>query len=173
MIKYAAFLRGVNVGGRIVKMADLKKCLEKAGLKEVVTLLQSGNVVFKSDRDPGELKSLIEASLSATFGYRAKAQVVSLDKLSGIVEKYPFGIASESQHDYIIFVEDGLEKDMTDETYQLSPNEEVRAGEGVVYWRVDKGSTLKSSFAKVLTKSKYRDLNTNRNLRTVKKMLAI
>ena len=35
MTKYVAFLRGVNVGGRIVKMTELKACFEKAGFKNV------------------------------------------------------------------------------------------------------------------------------------------
>jgi uncharacterized protein (DUF1697 family) len=54
---------------------------------------------------------------------------------------------------------------------ELGPQERVAAGEGVVYWRVDKGSTLKSNFAKLLTKAKYRDFNTNRNLNTLRKLL--
>ena len=79
MTKYAALLRGVNVGGRIVKMADLKICLEKAGLEDVKTLLQSGNVVFESKLDAAGLKRLIETKLTETFSYPAKAQVLSID----------------------------------------------------------------------------------------------
>lgn len=173
MKKYAAFLRGVNVGGRIIKMAELKACLEKAGLTGVTTLLQSGNVVFEDGQDAAGLKELIESALTETFGYPAKAQVVPLDKLARVIERYPFGSAADTQHDYVIFMENGLEEDLTGETYRLAPGEQVQAGEGVVYWRVDKGSTLKSDFAKLLTKAKYRDFNTNRNLKTLRKVLAI
>jgi uncharacterized protein (DUF1697 family) len=57
MTKYVAFLRGINVGGRIIKMADLRICLEKAGFGDVKTILQTGNVIFESDiSDTAELK---------------------------------------------------------------------------------------------------------------------
>jgi uncharacterized protein (DUF1697 family) len=153
MTQYVVFLRGINVGGRIVKMADLKVCLEKAGLLNVVTLLQSGNVVFESTADAGELKQLIEATLTKTFDYPAKVQVFSIDQLRNLVAAYPFGVAGDNQHDYVIFMENNLEDELVAEGYMLAPGEKVAAGQGVVYWRVDKGSTLKSAFAKLLTKA--------------------
>ena len=76
-----------------------------------------------------------------------------------------------SQHDYVIFLENGLERDLANETVELGSQERVAAGDGVVYWRVDKGSTLTTSFAKLLTKAKYREHNTNRNLNTLRKLL--
>lgn len=48
-IEYAAFLRGVNVGGRVIKMAELKACFERVGFGDVRTFLQSGNVIFGSN----------------------------------------------------------------------------------------------------------------------------
>lgn len=172
MAKYVSFLRGVNVGGRIIKMVDLKTCLEKVGLREVKTLLQSGNVIFESDKtDTAELKKQIEQALTKTFGYPAKVQVVSDDNLKEIIDRYPFGPASPSQHNYVIFMENGLEKEILKEDYALAKEEKVKAGAGVIYWRVDKGSTLKSNFSRLLSKSKYKDFNTNRNLNTLKKCL--
>lgn len=154
-------------------MADLKICLEKAGLQNVTTVLQSGNVVFESSKTAAELKKLLEETLAKTFAYPAKVQVISIDNLQKIVNKYPFGQAGDTQHDYVIFMENDLEKELLKETYNLTAGEQVQAGEGVVYWRVDKGLTLKSSFAKMLAKSKYRDFNTNRNIKTLKKILLV
>jgi uncharacterized protein (DUF1697 family) len=173
MTKYAAFLRGVNVGGRIVKMADLKSCLEKAGLAGVTTLLQSGNVVFESDLSAPELKKLIETALTKTFSYPAKVQVFSMSRLKKIVDAYPFGVASDKQHDYVVFMENGLEETILTDEYELGSGEKVAAGKGVIYWRVDQGLTLRSSFGKALSKSKYKAFNTNRNVKTLRKMLAI
>jgi uncharacterized protein (DUF1697 family) len=173
MSRYVAFLRGVNVGGRIIKMADLIACLEKAGLHGVKTLLQSGNVVFESRQEAPHLKRLIEKTLTDTFGYPAKVQVMPIEKLSRVVEAYPFGAAGDAQHDYVVFMENGLEKELVAEPCELMPGEQVAAGQGVIYWRVDKGSTLRTGFAKLLTKSKYRDHNTNRNIKTLRKMLAL
>ncbi|HVV25473.1 MAG TPA: DUF1697 domain-containing protein [Candidatus Saccharimonadales bacterium] len=173
MARYAAFLRGINVGGRVVKMADLRVCLDKAGLHNVATLLQSGNVVFESDAAAADLKKLIEAALTKTFAYPAIVQVVPLERLRAIVDGYPFGTASSKQHDYVIFIENGLEKAILADDFELGRGEKVQTGRGVIYWRVDQGLTLRSSFGKTLAKAKYRNFNTNRNIKTLRKMLAI
>ncbi len=49
-MKYIALLRGINVGGKNkVSMNDLKLCFENAGFKNVVTYINSGNVIFDSE----------------------------------------------------------------------------------------------------------------------------
>ena len=117
------------------------------------------------------MKDRLEKTLRERFGYDAKVQVVERDQLNRIVEAYPFGKADASRHDYVIFLERGLERDLAGEEVELGAQELVAAGDGVVYWRVDKGSTLKTNFAKLFTKAKYRDFNTNRNLNTLRKLL--
>jgi uncharacterized protein (DUF1697 family) len=48
-IRYAAFLRGINVGGnKMIKMQDVAKAFESLGFSNVKTLIQSGNVIFES-----------------------------------------------------------------------------------------------------------------------------
>src|SRR4051812_4287176 len=99
MSKYVAFLRGVNVGGRIIKMTDLKQVLETAGFKEVKTVLQSGNVIFESDKtDTDKLKQQMEQALTGAFEYPAKVQVLPLEKLSQIVAANPFAAAPADYH---------------------------------------------------------------------------
>lgn len=173
MAKYTAFLRGINVGGRTVKMADLRTCLGEAGLNNVVTLLQSGNVIFESDASAPALKKSIEAALTKAFKYPARVQVVPIERLQKIIDGYPFGTAGDQQHDYVIFIENGLEEAIVTDDYELGAGEKVQAGNGVIYWRVDRGLTLRSSFGKTLAKAKYKNFNTNRNIKTLRKMLAI
>jgi uncharacterized protein (DUF1697 family) len=171
MKHWVALLRGVNVGGRTIKMADLRDVLDELGLTKVATVLQSGNVTFDSQDGAARVKGWIESALRERFGYDAKVQVIERDELRKIIHAYPFGTADASGHDYVIFLERGLEKDLAAETVELGAQERVAAGHGVVYWRVDKGSTLKSNFAKLLTKAKYRDFNTNRNIKTLRSLL--
>ena len=52
MTSYAVFLRGINVGGINIKMADLKEALKAGPFTGVKTLLASGNVVLASDLAP-------------------------------------------------------------------------------------------------------------------------
>jgi uncharacterized protein (DUF1697 family) len=168
---WVALLRGVNVGGRTVKMAALREMLGDLGLTNVATVLQSGNVQFDASESAEKLKDRIEAGLGKRFGYDAHVQVMERERLRNVIDAYPFTTADGSQHDYVIFMERGLEKGLAAEEVDLGSGEKVEAGDGVVYWRVQKGSTLQSAFGKLLTKAKYRDLNTNRNLRTLRKLV--
>jgi len=171
MARYVALLRGVNVGGRVIKMADIKACFEDAGFSDVKTVLQSGNVLFESDKTAPRLKAQIENILNKSFNYPAKAQVILLDNLKGIIAGYPFGPAKTGYHQYVIFIEDDLETQLVLEAGKVM-GEQVQGGPGVIFWTVQKGMTLKSPFAQLLTKSKYKQFNTVRNLNTLNKILA-
>ena len=60
MTVYAVLLRGVNVGGINIKMADLRETLDEPPLSDVQTLLASGNVVCDFDGSGKDLKPLVE-----------------------------------------------------------------------------------------------------------------
>jgi len=173
MQTYVSLLRGVNVGGRIVKMADLKACYEKAGFTDVTTLLQSGNVVFSSQlSDAKAVQTKLEAAVGKQFNYPAKIHVYKQAELKPLAEAYPFDNSDENFQHYIIFLRPGLAKKLVDATIDLDPEiERVAAGNDVVYWRVQKGMTLKSKFGKALAKSAFKDFHTNRNLKTVRKLV--
>ena len=70
MPRYVAFLRAVNVGGRVVKMEALRRIFESAGLTNVETFIASGNVLFDSgSRSEKALRAKIEKSLQNELGY--------------------------------------------------------------------------------------------------------
>ncbi len=174
--RYVAFLRGINVGGRIIKMTDLKACFESIGFTAVQTLLQTGNVLFgASENNIDTIRQEIEEELTRTFNYPAKVLVYSVPSVAKIVDTYPFDVSDKNYHNYIIFFLDkDLANQLAGEGEQLDlESESVAAGEGVVYWRVEKGRTLKSSFAQYLTKSKYKEFHTNRNINTIKKIIGL
>ena len=170
MTKYVALLRGINVGGRIIKKDELKACFEKLSLQNVKAVLQSGNVIFVSDLKSSELKQKIGAALTKTFNYPAKVWVFSVEELEKIIEANPFTDAPADYHQYVIFFEDGLEKEFVSEDIERG-DEEVQAGNGVVYWKVQKGMTLKSARGKETSKAKYKN-STTRTINTLKKLAA-
>jgi uncharacterized protein (DUF1697 family) len=104
MKKYIAFLRGINVGNIRIKMPDLKIAFEKMDFKEVKTYLQTGNVVFESEKSISEIKVILEKGLTETFHYQAFVLLYDFAVLEEIVAKYPFQ-KDESNHAYVIFVE--------------------------------------------------------------------
>ncbi len=108
MTRYAAFLRGVNLGKRTVKSVELKAAFEALGFENVRTLLASGNVLFDAKASKG-LQARIEAGLEAQFGFDVGTVVRSVDELRALVRADPFrGEAeSEAQKLYVmLFAED-------------------------------------------------------------------
>jgi len=95
MTRYAAFLRGVNLGKRTVKSADLKAAFEGMGFAGVKTLLASGNVLFDAKASKG-LKDTIEAGLAKQFGFSIGVVLRSLEELTAMVASNPFGGVVES-----------------------------------------------------------------------------
>ena len=85
-MKYVAFLRAVNVGGRrLVKMQDLKKAFESLPVKNVETFIASGNVIFDASvKDPAALERKTEKCLRAALGYDVGTYIRSIDEVAGI-----------------------------------------------------------------------------------------
>ncbi len=80
-MRYVAFLRGINVGGRTIKMDELKASFERMGYDHVTTVVQTGNVIFESADKSAKLKRTIESGLSARFNYSAHVQIYSVVQL--------------------------------------------------------------------------------------------
>jgi uncharacterized protein (DUF1697 family) len=92
MIKYVAFLRGINVGGKkLIKMEDLRRVVESLGLKNVRTFIASGNVLFetsKTNRDA--LTRKIEKKLLTAFAHDVPVVLQTIDELKDILRANPF-----------------------------------------------------------------------------------
>lgn len=176
MNRYVALLRGVNVGGINLKMADVAAVFRDLGVQGVKTVLASGNVLFDSIDPPEQTKPRIEAGLRAAFGYEAWVHVLDLPALGRIVADFPFDAEREGWHPYVIFAVGESAADVAAELIALQPQldpalESVARGDGVVYWTVERGHTLDSVIGKATARSRYKSLTTTRNLRTLQKLL--
>ena len=85
-----AFLRGINLGKRQMKMAELKACLEEAGFSDVKTILASGNVRFLSKAGPAESKALLEKTIEKKFGYAEGVVLRTEDEIKEMLAEHPF-----------------------------------------------------------------------------------
>jgi uncharacterized protein (DUF1697 family) len=170
MTTYAAFLRGVNVGGVNLKMSDLAAALAAAGFTDVRTILASGNVLLESSAGAAAVRKKAEAALRERFGYDAWVLVYDIDTVRAVVDAYPFEREVDGYQSYVTFVAD---KAVLDELGKLSAgaDEKISRGEGVLYWQVAKGSTLDSTIGKTMGKPRYKSSTTTRNLRTLAKVL--
>lgn len=170
MTRYAAFLRGVNVGGVNLKMADVAAAFHSAGFGDVRTILASGNVLFSAPDDANAVRSAAETALRRQFAYDAWVLVYDVATVRDIVEGYPFDREVDGRHSYVTFVGDAA---VLDELAALAPgpDEDVARGDGVLYWQVPKSATLTSAVGKTMGKRRYKSSTTTRNLRTLEKVL--
>ena len=101
-----ALFRGINVGGnRIVSMSELKSLHESLGFKNVVTYIQSGNVVFTSDEtDAAQIASQIEEAFAQKFGFRSQVIVRTLAELEEAIANNPFQGQPEKETNRILVV---------------------------------------------------------------------
>ncbi|MFF2652216.1 DUF1697 domain-containing protein [Streptomyces sp. NPDC058045] len=91
---YAALLRGINVGGKRVPMAELRTLLTGLGHQDVRTHLQSGNAVFTSDRhDEDALAAELAEALERHFGFPVDCLVRDHAYLAAVAEACPFPAA--------------------------------------------------------------------------------
>lgn len=178
MTEWIALLRGVNVGGITVRSAELAELFRELGLDGVRTVLASGNVVFASDdrrADAPALKSRIERALSERFGYEAWIVLVTRAELERAVDGFPFDADDGSRQPWVVF---GSSREVLDELVAAAEElgldeaaDPIARGEGVVYWNPVKGTTVDTPFAKLLARARYKPTTTNRNLRTLVKVL--
>ena len=87
---WIALLRGVGGGIRPLPMRELVPELEKIGLKDVRTYIQSGNVIFSSARQPARLAAEIERCIEEKFGFHSKTFVLSVRDLQSAARNNPF-----------------------------------------------------------------------------------
>jgi uncharacterized protein (DUF1697 family) len=176
MTSYAAFLRGVNVGGVNLKMAEVAAALTDAGFTHVHTILATGNIRLESKSGVAAVRKKAEAALRKNFGYDAWVLVYDIATVRAIDKAYPFEREVDGYQSYVTFVAspDG-ETAVLDELAALGSNagadEKISRGDGVIYWQVPKGSTLDSTIGKTMGKPRYKSSTTTRNLRTLAKLL--
>lgn len=174
MTRYCALLRGINVGGINIKMADLRDVFGELGFTDVRTVLASGNVLFDSENtDAHALKADIEKALSDRFGYEAWVFVLDVKSIAALVAAYPFEPDRDGWHAYVVFVDGAgaLDSLLTLQGDLDADLERIQGGDSVVFWEVERGQTLKSPFGKHTGRAKFKAVTTTRNLRTLRKLL--
>ena len=171
MGSFAVFLRGINVGGINIKMAELRQALKTAGFPDARTLLASGNVVLTSSLDAAAVKRACEKCLRETFGYDAWVVVLDAARVADLVTACPYPDDDKTTHTYITLSSDvGMLDELEAAGAALEGAEQKRLGPEALAWLAPAGGTLDSPFSKVTAKSKFKASTTTRNLRTLIKV---
>jgi Uncharacterized protein conserved in bacteria len=179
MSTWFAFLRGINLGKRQVKMAELRACLEAAGFAAVKTVVASGNVRLEAEGKAEAVKAKLEKVIEAQFGFKVGVVLRSETELKTMLDKHPFD-ALDPKADFtrhVLLFHQSLPKGIEIEDWpghteilRIDPTEIYIAGYRQPNGRYTEGveEVLKPLYAQ-LGKGV---LDTMRNWNTIEKMLA-
>jgi len=171
-----ALLRGINVGGKSsLPMADLRRVLNEAGFEDVVTYIQSGNVIFRSSQNPSDLEAQIEEVLATELDMPIKVAVRSHEQLAKSVADAPdlFTPSKDTYHCDALFVRSPLSVDQLMGVVELREGvDQAWSGDGVAYFARRSDQRTKSKLSKLVGRPEYK-LITVRNWNTVTKLLAM
>ena len=176
-MRYAALLRGINVGGnKKVPMADLRAMTSRLGFGDPKTLLQSGNLVFSATTQPMEkLEQLLEAATRKHIGVECSYLLRSADEWAKLMTANPFKAQAKSDpaHLTVTFCREaptaGAFKAVRSE---IRGQEDFRAvGRELFVWYPDGMGTSKLALA--LSKNRLGTICTARNWNTVTKVSAL
>lgn len=177
MGRYVALLRGINVGGNnLIKMKALAACFEAQGYANVITYIQSGNVLFDArERTAAKLTGRIEAMLSETFRYQASVVLLTEPQLRRVVEDAPKGFGDDpARYRYdVLYLKPPLTAKAALAGVPVKEGvDQVDAGPGVLYYSrlIEKAS--QSQLNRVVSMPVYKSM-TIRNWNTTKKLLAM
>lgn len=177
MIKYAAFLRAINVGGKnLIKMDELKKIFEAIGLENVESYIQSGNILFESTiKDENSLVSKIENHLHKILSKDVLVFVRTVDELKEIVKYDPFQKLKfkVTTKFYITFLKEELKQKL--ELPYLSPKKDVeiiRIKNREIYC-ITQEKNGRYGFPNLFIENEFGVKTTTRNWTTVSKVIEL
>lgn len=169
MKKCIALLRGINVSGqKKIKMAELKEILTSAGLQNVQTYIQSGNVIFESEESSEGAARRIEGAIFKAYNFEVPTVVFEPSYLKNVIDQNPFlSKVEETKKLYAIFLFDDLTQEGLDRLASAElGGDEYAIVDGVVYTCYHQGmGKTKMDINFIEKKLKVRA--TSRNWRTV------
>ena len=173
MKTYIALLRGINVSGhKKILMADLRLLLEKSGLQNVQTYIQSGNVVFSSSEKKKDLETIIYKAILKKYGWEVPILVKTASEIKKILNDCPFPQVKKEKSYFVL-----LQSIPTSENISITesisyPNEEFVITNSCVYLFSELGAA-KAKLSTNLFERKLKVRATARNYRTMVKLLSL
>ncbi len=170
MTNYIALLRGINAGkSRRVNMKELKALFERLGYVSVSTYINSGNVIFASDKDTQAIQRDIEAAFKIEFEFDVPTLVKSQRDMRRIAQAVPkeWQNDTEQRTDVAYLFQEIDSKQILDELPVNSDYIDIRYTKGALYWNVRREHYNKSRLNKLIGHKVYQSM-TVRNINTVR-----
>ena len=178
-MKYIALLRGINISGKNkISMSELKEILEENRYKNVITYLNSGNVIFESNTDNKEnMMQDIYKIVKNKFNLEIPIFIISQLELEDILNNNPewWGTENKEIYDNLIFI---ITPTKYEEVYNTIGNpreeiEKIKEFKNSIFWSYDLKNYRKSNWWNKTASTNIKDRITIRTANTVKRILEI
>lgn len=170
---YIALLRGINVGGKNkIDMKVLKQTFEKAGMNDVVTYINTGNIIFSSKgKSQTELSRILEDAIHDDFGLQIKVVVRSVNDVRAIINAIPDTWKNDKDmKSDVMFLWDEIDDESILTKLVIKPIvDTVKYVPGAILWSVDKKNVTQSGMLKIIGSKLYKQV-TIRNVNTARKI---
>lgn len=179
MEKFVALLRGINISGKNkIPMQELRLGFESLGYKEVVTYLNSGNVIFSSNiNDKVKISNDIYKMLENKFNLKIPVFVIKSDELNNLLSNKPdwWGTGDKNIYDNIIFI---IPPTTYKDVYETlgEPKielEKIKEYKNNIFWSYDLKKYRKTNWWSKTASTIIRNSITIRTANTMKKVLEL
>lgn len=170
---YVALLRGINVGGKNkVDMKMLKQTFETAGMTDVITYINTGNIIFSHHNlSKEELVRVLEEAIYKDFELNIKVVIRSIDEIRQIMDAVPDTWQNDKHmKSDVLFLWEDIDDKSVLENLVIKPDiDTVKYVPGAVLWSVDKQHVTKSGMTRIVGTKLYKQM-TVRNVNTARKI---
>jgi len=177
MTGYIALLRGINVGGNNkISMPELKKAFEAQGFMNVVTYINSGNVIFDSCLDESAAQAACETLIESGFGLKIAVGIISAAELRDAIAHAPdwWNSDPESKHNAIFVIQPMTAETVCAQIGEIKPEYEKIAYHGkVIYWSAPFATFSRTRLTKIVHSKTINNSITVRNANTALKLAAL
>ena len=176
MEKYISLLRGINVGGKNkIVMKELKAMYEDLGFKDVITYIQSGNVVFDSKKySPEKLSKKVSDGIKSKFGFDIPVLTLTKKDINFAFDNNPFIKRGESIEKTLVVFLEKIPPENSEEIISevKSGNDEFKIADNLIYLFCPDGYG-RSKLTHSMFESKLKVKATARNWKTVTKLVEL
>jgi uncharacterized protein (DUF1697 family) len=170
---YVALLRSINVGGKNkVDMKRLATTFERAGMRDVRTYLNTGNVIFETSEQPTNgLATRLEDAIEEDVGFHIKVLLRDSVAIAGTTAALPDAWVNDpTMKCDVMFLWDEVDRPAIIDELPIKPEiEDVFYAPGAVIWRVDRANVTKSGLVRIVGTKLYKKM-TIRNCNTLRKI---
>lgn len=177
MNQYICLMRGINVGGKnMVTMKSLKDLFEELGFIQVRTYINSGNILFFTDRGAAsELATLCKEAIRQSLNLEIDLMVISEEELAEAMAHAPdwWDSGTETKHNAIFVIPPATSEEIVRGIGETKPQYEKVSWYGqIIFWSAPLATFSRTRWSQIV-KTKYYGSITIRNANTAKKLVAL